>query len=245
MGLSGWVILCVAIYLGLAALVGIDEAKRKKELDDKLAALKDFTVTQRLMDTCERSGIAIDEGRHKLCLIGANHGKIPLDVLSYKELLAAEIFEDGNTITRTSRTSQIGGMLIGGLALGGVGAIIGGLSGKKISSNKVQRLDLRLIVNRTNWPCHDINIMNKEVQKHDPKYKAAMEKARQWHGILEVVIHRADQEDRAKEGLTVTSERNALEQTSLADELRKLANLKEEGVLSDDEFAAQKAKLLS
>ena len=32
--------------------------------------------------------------------------------------------------------------------------------------------------------------------------------------------------------------------TDLADQLRKLATLRDEGILSDEEFAAQKAKLL-
>lgn len=42
---------------------------------------------------------------------------------------------------------QIGGVVVGGLLLGGVGAIIGGLSGKTETSGKISRIDLRLIVN--------------------------------------------------------------------------------------------------
>lgn len=246
MGFWDWVIVFVAIVLGLGILAGIGEIKREKRLEEKLAALKDFTPTQKIMETEGRYGVAIDERRNKLCLIDAQYAKdIILDVLPYKDLLAVEIFEDGSTVTRTSRTSQIGGALIGGLALGGVGAIIGGLSGKTISSGKVKRVDLRLTVNRTDSPCHNVNILNEEVKKTSSKYSRAIEKARRWHSILRVAIHRADEEDRSRERFSATNDGDVTEKTSVADELRKLVDLKTEGVLSDEEFAAQKARLLS
>jgi hypothetical protein len=42
-------------------------------------------------------------------------------IISYRDLLSSEIFEDGTTITKTVRSSQVGGGLIGAIALGGVG----------------------------------------------------------------------------------------------------------------------------
>jgi len=166
------------------------------------------------------TGLAIDEMRKKICLIKQNlelkpgqeihsdalgkkihlikqqnRDNFELEVLSYKDILSSEIFEDGNTVTRTSRTSQLGGTLLGGLALGGVGAVIGGLSGKQISSYKVSNVDLRLIVNRTTSPVYDINFMNVEGQKKGLVYKEAMQQARHWHSLVEVLIRRADEVD--------------------------------------------------
>ena len=97
-----------------------------------------------------------------------------LDVISYRDILSSEVFEDGETITKTARSSQLGGTLVGSLVLGGVGTIIGGLSGKKTSSNKVNRIDLRVTVNRTETPLHDINFMNVEVKKNGIIYTSAM-----------------------------------------------------------------------
>ncbi|MDD9855558.1 MAG: SHOCT domain-containing protein, partial [Gammaproteobacteria bacterium] len=62
--------------------------------------------------------------------------------------------------------------------------------------------------------------------------------ARHWHGLLTAVIKQADLEDSA-------GEKAAVDSSSVADELAKLAALKEQGVLSDDEFSNQKQKLLA
>jgi hypothetical protein len=49
----------------------------------------------------------------------------------------------------------------------------------------------------------------------------------------------------AERGVAVGAERGvAAPAVDLADQLRKLATLRDEGILSDEEFAAQKAKLL-
>ena len=192
------------------------------------------------------SGIAIDEGRKNVCLIKKHNIRgIELDVLSYRDILSSEIFEDGETVTKTARGSQLAGALIGGLALGSVGAIIGGLSGSKTSSSKVKRIDLRITVNRTETPIHDINFMNVVSKKNGLIYNAAMEQVRHWHGVMEVLIKRADTEDYSKERDLADETSKLLSSGSVADELTKFAELKKQGLLTDHEFLVQKAKLLS
>jgi hypothetical protein len=166
-------------------------------------------------------------------------------MITYRDLLSSEVFEDNVTITKTARGSQLGGALIGGLALGGVGAIIGGLSGNKTSSDKVNRIDLRITVNRTGSPVHDINFMNVEGKKNGIIYKTAMKQTRHWHGLLGVLIKRADTEDIAQEGELVVENPKLLQKGSVADELTKLAELQKLGLLTEDEFMVQKAKLLA
>ena len=160
-------------------------------------------------------------------------------------MLSSEIFVDGETITKTARGSQLGGALIGGLALGGVGAIIGGLSGKTRSSEKVKRVDLRITVNSTKSPLHDINFMDIEGKKDGIVYKSAMDQARHWHGLIAVLIKMADNEDSSKEGFESLSKEKGDSTASLADELSKLSDLRDKGVLSEEEFSIQKQKLLS
>jgi predicted Zn-dependent peptidase len=54
---------------------------------------------------------------------------------------------------------------------------------------------------------------------------------------MDVLIKRAEQETSARQNAPKTA-------ISVSDELRKLAQLRSEGLLSEAEFAAQKAKLL-
>lgn len=187
------------VILPLAIWATIEGKKRDKARDDFLANIPEFQITQKLLSTDGLVGLAIDEDRQKLCLFEQELSReVKHRIISYRDLLSSEIFEDGTTITKTNRTSQLGGALIGGIALGGVGAIIGGLSGKTESLSHVKRIDLRLVIDDTRQPLHDINLMNVNVTKTDGRYKEAMSKARHWHGLIEVLIRRADMEDNAK-----------------------------------------------
>ncbi len=104
---------------------------------------------------------------------------------------------------------------------------------------------MRIIVNRTSSPVHDINFMNVEGKKQGFIYTDAMQLARHWHGLMEVLIKRSDSEDAAKGGDLVFESTPAITNRSIADELTKLSELKKQGLLTDEEFSAEKAKLLS
>lgn len=162
-------------------------------------------------------------------------------MLSYRDILSSEISEDSVTVTKTARSSQLGGALIGGLALGGTGAIIGGLSGKITSSNKVSKINVSITVNRTRNPLRNISFMNVECEKDKFIYKNAMKQAQHWHALMVVLIKQADSEDTEK----VEEAPKSLSDRSVADELAKLGELRKQGLLTNEEFLSQKAKLLS
>src|SRR6266849_1531234 len=66
-------------------------------------------------------------------------------LVPYERILSVEITRDGRSITKTNRSSQLGGAIVGGLLAGGVGAIIGGLSGETEHFESVCSLDLRIV----------------------------------------------------------------------------------------------------
>jgi len=215
-------------------------AKQEKSKEVYLEALPNFTVSQKIIGQDGNFGLAIDEGQRKICLID-NRYEIPeYRVFSYKDIISCQLFEDGSMVTKTVRSSQIGGALVGGIALGGVGLMIGGLSGKAESTEKVKRIDLRIIVNDTKNPLHDVNFLYIPTNKESGYYQMSLQKARQWHGIIEVLIRQADTED-----VQPTTAVIKKTQSSLTDEIRELAELKNLGILTDDEFKNRKEKLLN
>jgi hypothetical protein len=236
------------IIIATGIIVGIAQARatnnKKKDMESRLNALPDFSPTQQVMGCDVNSGLAIDEPRKKICLITNSAGGVSERIISYKDIFSAELFEDGTSITKTVRSSQVGGAVVGGLLLGGVGAIIGGLSGKTETSGKIKCIDLRLIVNDTNAPLHDVAFMNVEDKKDGFYYTQAIQQARRWHGIVEVLIKRANAEDKMSQ-IEERLPSPALPAPSVADEIKKLAELHSSGVLTSEEFQQQKVRLLS
>ena len=158
---------------------------------------------------------------------------------------------DGNEVVKTSRTSQIGGALVGGILAGGVGAIIGGLSAEQTKESEVSRVDVLILVNNTKNPTFILNFFNKDYEVSPiphPKnlVKNEIEQAEQLHLLISVLIHQADEADKLeeKENMKLRQETVVEKATSVADEIRKLADLKAEGLLTAEEFEKQKIKLI-
>ena len=229
------------IYQGLSMRL---TTKRNTDIFRRVInSLENFTTDFSYIGKDGENALAIDLTNNKIALIEFSEE----NVYNYKDLLEVEILEDGLSITKTARGSQIAGALIGGLALGGVGAIIGGLSGSKHNIDKVSRLDLKLIVNNVETPLFLLNFLNtnytNEYTKNDTEYINAMNSIQELHSRLSVLIKKADEND-----LLVDEKENQFEKNtnlSIADEIRKLKSLKDDGLINEDEYLTQKEKLLN
>lgn len=80
--------------------------------------------------------MAVDDSSKQLCII-LGHS---IQLYDYKDIIESEVVIDGKSVTKTSRASQFVGTAIGGVLAGGVGAIIGGLSGSTSTKGKVKRI---------------------------------------------------------------------------------------------------------
>ncbi|WP_419872928.1 SHOCT domain-containing protein [Candidatus Pristimantibacillus sp. PTI5] len=263
----GWcsvVILLVLIpfIAWLGDIENKDKEKKVNELNDRyknnLENHLDFKVSSSFKAVDYETSISVDESSKAICIMhsGLSNSK----TFSYKDIIEVQIIEDGYTISKTSRGSQIGGAVIGGVLTGGVGAIIGGLSGDAVQTSKVKRIDLKLIVNDTTKPVFLINFMNEldeksgmkfkmGVTKESEKYKLAIEQVRHWHGLISVLIKRADDEEKGTNknivGTRTEGNHEKTANSSVADELTKLYDLHTKGIISKEEFENQKAKVLS
>jgi len=166
--------------------------------------------------------------------------------ITYKQLISSEVVEDGHSLTETRRGSQIGGAIVGGVLLGGVGAVIGGLSGKKRTISEVHKVALRVTIESTAFPVIEIPFLAIKVRRDSPLYVNAQTGATEWHGRLTALIRRAERDMyKPAQPEVVLPPLPAPPVASVADELQKLAALKASGVLTEDEFAAEKIRLLA
>jgi hypothetical protein len=250
----GVILLVVLLVLGFYAE---HRSKRKREENEdqqrsiretgisNLRKQTDFEVTSRFEGNPQVSQmISIDENKKKVSFIDGEKYR----VYNYRDILSSEVLIDGNEIIKTSRTSQIGGALIGGILAGGVGAIIGGLSADQTKESKVSKVDVLIVVNDTRNPTFVLNFFNKDDKDSLYPYpiemvKDEIEQAQQLHRLISVLIRQADEADLIEEQKNKQAN-EPIKTTSLADEIRKFADLKAEGLLTDEEFVQQKNNLM-
>jgi hypothetical protein len=241
MGFLTYVSLVIFTAAALTAVVVIiHRSDRKRRFARALTEIDGFNGTQSFIafDSC--SSIAIDEGNRRLCLLKLTGNDMDCRVLNYADVLSSEVFEDGVTVTRTSRNSNIGSESIGGF--GGASAAVGQASGRTFSTAKVKRMDLRLMIDDTKSPVHDINFWDKPIRNNSALYRQMSGKILHWHGLMAVALHQADKE--TTEPPRVEPPR-APPHFFVADELYKLVQLRDSGVLTPPEFEQQKRRLLS
>lgn len=235
-------VFCAAIVGGI--LLAVVNASKRRDMTDSLGAIPEFSPSFQYMGPTGDNGIAVDEKRFKVCLLTRTAGQIRHRIIAHTDVISSEIFEDGETVTKAVRSSQIGGVVVGGLLLGGVGAVIGGLSGKRVQQGKVKRIELRLTINDASQPTHTVSFLGQEVARTTLLYKMTAEAARTWQARMDVLIKRADSESHSNAVASLTPSLPA-PAGSVADEIRKLADLKAQGLLTQAEFESEKSKLLS
>lgn len=157
---------------------------------------------------------------------------------NYKDIIEVALIVDGNTLTSTSRGSQLGGALVGGALFGGTGAVIGGLSGEKESKQTVSQLyiKLTLLSNEKNIKNLIFLDVKNPIEKSSAKFNKLYEEAMELEGTFKVIIYQNDKKNFDK--LNTNS-------ASIADEIKKLHNLLTDGILTEEEFVLQKERILS
>lgn len=172
--------------------------------------------------------------------------KYESNVYEYSDILESEVITDGVTVTKTSRSSQIGRAILGGIIAGGVGTIVGGLSGKTNSKDTVSSIKLRLFLNDTSHPYEVFNFLEKSspIDKNKPYYHKVNDDVMRWHAIFKAIINEADKEDKGKNRDIDTNPKSDIPK-SKSDEIRELYKLYTEGIITKDEYTSEKTKLLN
>jgi hypothetical protein len=184
-------------------------------------------------------GIAIDEAAGLVCFIRSIGGTSAHTVVAAKDILSSEVSEDGETVTRSVRSSQVAGALVGGVLLGGAGVLIGALSGKKRTQSKVSAITLRVTVNDTRDPLQEVTFLSTEASRGGVLYKNASALALRWQALIDILMKRAD-------GSIATPATIAPQLTpKIERQLKILTDMRAAGVLNEEQFAEQRTKLLA
>lgn len=153
------------------------------------------------------------------------------DVYDYKDILDFELLEDGTSIIKGGLARSV----VGGAIFGGVGAIVGGVTGNRKVHQKCNSLKIKITLNRTDTPIIYINLISKPIEKYYEAYKDAYNNAQKILSLLQIICNQ------------VMEDNSSVEKTnyfSVADEIRKFKQLFDDGIISEEEFNTKKKQLL-
>ena len=175
-------------------------------------------------------------------------GKHIHKTFNYSDIIEVSYIENGDTMFTKSTGRTVGGAIVGGVLMGGAGAVVGGLSGDIKKKKEVKNMDVKILLRSTEETSLVLHFMdsssplNSKDASFNARYEEFLRNANTAKDLLSVII------DDAKQVLPpvapVMSQSVTTQPSSVADELAKLAKLKADGILTEEEFQAQKAKLL-
>lgn len=164
--------------------------------------------------------ISIDKERKKIMFTGQSK-----KVFDYSDLEYYDYYENGGIET----SGGLGRAAVGGLLFGGVGAIVGGNSGKK-TQDLITSMYFKVKM-RNSDVLFDIVIRSGSCKRNSQTYVKARETVNAITRILDNILDS-----------TTSSECNSAQ--SNADEILKYKNLLDIGAITQEEFDAKKKQLL-
>jgi len=195
---NGWFILLGFVFLGILIISNIFHASNYSDVMEKSlekAIIKtNFVADSSYLSDDFLSGIAISESECKVIIFKRNdvNEELSPTLFDFNDILECYIKEDNTIVTHTSKSSAIGHAMAGGVLFGGVGAVVGGLSGKKIGYEKIYKSTLCIVVNDLQNPIHDIHFLNSDmlIERDSEMYQDIYYEMNKWHKRISIIIKR-------------------------------------------------------
>lgn len=155
------------------------------------------------------------------------YNKTPI-VYSFDNIVDYELVVDGETYTKGG--ASIGRALVGGAVFGGVGAVIGGTTGKKSQKEMIKKMYIKITLNHTYDTYTEISLISADTKKGSFLYNTMTDCANKILALLD----------------SITAESSAPASfVSAADEILKYKQLLDCGAITEEEFNKKKSELLN
>lgn len=190
--------------------------------------LNKFTPTKKILEYIEFDV----ENRLWLVPDWFSGKKLNPTVYKFDDIVEYELLENGESLTK----GGIGRAVAGGVLFGGVGAIVGGVTGKKKTKSVITDLKIKIIVNDTNKPNIYIELIKNPTKVGSVTYDKVYSAAQEILSMFAVIT----QDHNKNENVNTQ-----VQTLSVADEIMKLKELFDQGILTEEEFGTEKSKLLN
>lgn len=237
-----WVFLAVGILVFLSIIPHLFRYWIILEMEKALAALPDFDPSQQFLDTY--TGIALDEEQSRICLLKKVWGPVDVRCFEHRDVLASEVLVNGETVLESSRSSPEGQARLAELAFGKLSMSVREQLSADLSRPTL-RVDLLVTVNDAENPFHYLHFLHTQEKKVGHSYPNALEEAEKWQQRLTHLIDLADDEEYSARFSAIDLRKPLSATAAITDELLKLSQLREQGILTEAEFVTLKKRLLS
>lgn len=157
-------------------------------------------------------------------------------LIKYESIIECKIIENSNVVN----SGGIGRAIVGGLVAGDSGAVVGANTRK--SKNIVSSIVIRIVTKEIDEPLYTLELLDYQIdtnkQLYANFYKLAMTFANNVYATIQAIINDNNNINKLETKQELNSN-NGLEQ------LEKLAELKEKGIITQEEFEESKKKILS
>jgi hypothetical protein len=231
-----FLIVFVVLVVG-AVITGISTAQGKAKLGattrERLAAI--YTFDELFVSNFDTTfiGICFDQ---TLIVVGKGETE---KTYRFSQIAEVTVLRDGTTISNTNRGSQLAGMAVGGLALGGLGALVGGVTGSTRTSETVKSLKIRIRVDDRDEPLHQVTFFTMDTGKGVKPDSVLIR-----HIVPTMDNIHAHLLNAMRNVVQSPAELPAKDSANSTEEISQLWQLHQSGALSLDEFNQQKARLL-
>jgi hypothetical protein len=184
--------------------------KEKFTISEQIVASTHTQFTNHRVSGKSTVAIAFDFDTLSICVSEISSSDAKVKIFPVSEILSIEVVEDGHTVSQSTTTGKteekisnanmLGRAVVGGVLLGGVGAIIGGATAKKTGSTAattntttkdvVNSITLKLLLNNTSTPLLSIPFLSGQITKHSYEYTNVYSGIERCEALIKVLIAR-------------------------------------------------------
>lgn len=181
------VIVGFVLYACALPFIRLARGKKPSQIEQQLASIPAFAPAVQFTEPLRQKTLALDPTSNRWAVASM---KEAVQVRDFGQLVAVEVEKDGVTIDKTNRGSQIAGAAVGGVLLGGLGLLLGGLTGSKRQVAKVQRLALKLYTNDLVTPVTKVIFFDHAsgLQSTDDRVIKAATELDEWYGRFRTIL---------------------------------------------------------
>lgn len=162
------------------------------------------------------------------------------NVVKFSDVLDFEVIENGNSVV----SSRSGSAVVGGLLFGGLGAIAGA-SGSRTINETCNTLKLKIYCNDVCNSVITLDFLENNIPKNSYLYRELTDIINEMISFLKIAREHNRQDERKEDKKVTVENVEYMKQNNNLSSLKELAELKEKGIITENEFEESKKKILS